>query len=62
MARFKLIAAVFVSFLAGLSYDYLTAPVTLPTLQETWWGPGLPTKEDTSIKPFKINISDEVGR
>lgn len=60
MARFKIIAVVFVAVLTGVAYDYFNAPVGIPTLQETWWGPGLPTKEGRSIKPFKINISDEV--
>lgn len=32
-----------------------------PELGEKWWGPGEPGKEDTSIKPFKINVPDEVN-
>lgn len=33
----------------------------LPKIEETWWGPGKPGKIDTSIRPFKINISEEVN-
>lgn len=33
----------------------------LPRLEDTWWGPRHPYKEETEIKPFKINISDEVS-
>ncbi|XP_030766077.1 juvenile hormone epoxide hydrolase 1-like [Sitophilus oryzae] len=32
----------------------------VPTIEETWWGPGSPKKEDATIKPFKINVPDEV--
>lgn len=32
----------------------------LPKIEETWWGPGKPGKEDTTIRPFKINVSEEV--
>ncbi|XP_018570554.1 juvenile hormone epoxide hydrolase 1-like [Anoplophora glabripennis] len=31
----------------------------LPQLEETWWGPRDPSKGDTEIRPFKINVSDE---
>lgn len=33
----------------------------LPQLEDTWWGPRDPSKEDTEIRPFKINVSDEVS-
>lgn len=32
----------------------------IPELEDTWWGPRDPTKEDNEIRPFKINVSDEV--
>lgn len=32
-----------------------------PVLEEKWWGPGKPTKQDpVVIKPFQIKASDEV--
>lgn len=33
----------------------------LPTIEDIWWGPGDPKKTDTSIVPFKINVSDAVS-
>lgn len=32
----------------------------VPSIEEKWWAPGTPTEEDTSVKPFKIEASDEV--
>ncbi|KAL3288641.1 hypothetical protein HHI36_003074 [Cryptolaemus montrouzieri] len=32
----------------------------VPTLDETWWGPGTPSAGDKSIRPFKIAVEDEV--
>ncbi|CAH1183115.1 unnamed protein product [Phaedon cochleariae] len=35
----------------------------VPQMEDTWWGPGQPGKSvDTSIRPFKINVPDEVLR
>ncbi|CAG9824999.1 unnamed protein product [Phaedon cochleariae] len=35
----------------------------VPKIEDTWWGPGQPGKSvDTSIRPFKINVPDEVLR
>lgn len=34
---------------------------SVPKLEPQWWGPGQqPAKEDTSIRPFKINVPDDV--
>ncbi|CAG2067874.1 unnamed protein product, partial [Timema podura] len=41
-------------------YQSLTATPPLPNLQSTWWGPGKARKVDESIRPFKINISQEI--
>ncbi|XP_044269723.1 juvenile hormone epoxide hydrolase 1-like [Tribolium madens] len=49
-------ATIITAYLIG---KYLLTP-TIPTLENTWWGSRDPTTEDTSIKPFKINISEEV--
>lgn len=34
----------------------------VPHLENTWWGSRAPEKEDTSIQPFKISISNDVRR
>nr|CAD7571340.1 unnamed protein product [Timema californicum] len=41
-------------------YKNLTATPPQPNLQSTWWGPGKARKMDESIRPFKINISQEI--
>lgn len=33
---------------------------SVPNIEEKWWAPGTPTEEDTSVKPFKVEASDEV--
>lgn len=32
-----------------------------PIVEDTWWGPGKTSKAESSIKPFKINISEDVS-
>lgn len=32
----------------------------LPQLEDVWWGPRDPSQENTEIRPFKIDVSDEV--
>ncbi|XP_066259194.1 juvenile hormone epoxide hydrolase 1-like [Euwallacea similis] len=32
----------------------------IPQYPDTWWGKGDPSKEDTTIRPFKIDISNEI--
>lgn len=46
-------------FLSIKSKSYFNAP-PLPKIEETWWGPGAPKQEDTTVRPFKIKVSDEV--
>nr|CAD7394413.1 unnamed protein product [Timema cristinae] len=41
-------------------YKNLTATPPQLNLQSTWWGPGKARKVDESIRPFKINISQEI--
>lgn len=38
----------------------LLEPPILPKIENTWWSSQDPTEEDTSILPFRINVSDEV--
>lgn len=32
-----------------------------PKINDIWWGAGEPSKTDTSIRPFKINVQEEVS-
>lgn len=32
-----------------------------PTVENVWWGPGEPSKTNTNIRPFNINISEDVS-
>lgn len=59
----KLFFLTFTAFIvfAGIKIHSLLQPPPVPTFEDTWWGPGKPTKEDTSIKPFKIKVPDEVN-
>lgn len=49
--------------ISGSVYFYVKVKEipSIPTLEEKWWASGSPQKEDTTIRPFKINISDEVN-
>lgn len=54
--------AAFGVILAGVLYGYLqlnkvTEP---PVFPNTWWGSRDPAKEDSRIKPFKIDVSQDV--
>lgn len=41
-------------------YLKLNKVAPLPVLEEKWWGPGLAHKQETTIIPFKIDVSREV--
>lgn len=51
-----IITSVIVTYL----YVRLTSIPNLPVLEEKWWGPGLPQKDDPTIRPFKIDVPKEV--
>ncbi|KAJ8938571.1 hypothetical protein NQ314_011430 [Rhamnusium bicolor] len=53
-----LVTSIYFLYLKVKSIFYKIPPH--PKLEDTWWGPRDQSKEDSSIKPFKINISDEV--
>lgn len=59
----KLVAVVFI--LIGASFyvriKSIFDPPEKPQVDDIWWGPGDPSKVDTSIRPFKINIPDSVS-
>ncbi|XP_050294838.1 juvenile hormone epoxide hydrolase 2-like [Anthonomus grandis grandis] len=41
-------------------YSKISEIPETPVLDEVWWGKGSPGKEDTAIKPFKIDISKDI--
>ncbi|KAF5295494.1 hypothetical protein FQR65_LT10482 [Abscondita terminalis] len=56
---FYLIVAATVVYV-GVRINSLLQIPPLPNLKNEYWGPGAPTKEDTAIRPFKINVPDQV--
>lgn len=58
---FTIIFTIFVGFVAYKIYRCgLFCEKQPPKLDEEWWGPGKRVaKEDTSIRPFTISVSDE---
>ncbi|XP_030760517.1 juvenile hormone epoxide hydrolase 1-like [Sitophilus oryzae] len=52
----------FLSFALGLGFIYLklTHVPPLPQVENTWWGPGSSRKDDVAVRPFKIDIPEEV--
>lgn len=45
----------------GIKLSALFEVPPIPNLDVDWWGPGQkPSKVDTSIKPFKINVPEKV--
>ncbi|XP_063244853.1 juvenile hormone epoxide hydrolase 1-like [Bacillus rossius redtenbacheri] len=59
-----LIKICIITVLGAVAVNYvlnlLTAVPPLPKLEAKWWGPGQPQKVDQSVRPFKINISQEL--
>ncbi|XP_067008639.2 juvenile hormone epoxide hydrolase 1 [Anabrus simplex] len=51
---------VFLAVSIGVLWSFISQPAPIPELEPTWWGPGAARKDDTTIKPFKINVSNEV--
>lgn len=57
---FFIILSIFILYL-GYKISVLLEPRPLPTLENEWWGPGKPKIPKSDVRPFVINISDEVG-
>lgn len=41
--------------------SFFTIP-SVPKLDETWWGPANTNTEDETIRPFKVNVPEEVSK
>lgn len=62
MAFGLLLASVLASIAVAYILMKLFREPEMPCLpQNPWWGEGKPQEEDTSIRPFTINIPDEVS-
>ncbi|KAK4877711.1 hypothetical protein RN001_010217 [Aquatica leii] len=44
----------------GIKINSILEAPPIPNLENEYWGPGLSNEDDFSIKPFKINVSDQV--
>lgn len=60
MGVFTKLSLLVILTLAILIYLKLNKVPPLPVLEEKWWGLGLAHKQETTIIPFKIDISSEV--
>ncbi|KAK9875016.1 hypothetical protein WA026_005826 [Henosepilachna vigintioctopunctata] len=60
LISFLVFIPVSIIFVLKKYWDKLSEIPPVPKLKNEWWGPGQPEGEDNSIKPFEINISDEV--
>lgn len=63
MSNTSLVVALIAAALSVIIYFQLKPIFELPQIpevEEIWWGRGDPKKTDTKIRPFKIDISDEV--
>ncbi|XP_072392196.1 juvenile hormone epoxide hydrolase 1-like [Diabrotica undecimpunctata] len=50
-----------IAYIAYKKFKKLMEPPPLPQkLEEKWWGPGAPGSIKPEVKPFTINVSDEV--
>ena len=59
---------VFKLFIIGSAFSavylasFLHRNTPIPRLNEEWWAEGKPAIKDESIKPFKIDVPDEVNQ
>lgn len=63
LRKLVLLSTVILIVLIGIKINSLIQPPPVPKIDENqYWGPGnRPSKEDTTIKSFKISVSDEVS-
>jgi hypothetical protein len=62
LGKFLLASVTLTALGIGYLFHTLNQVPQLPELGNTWWGAGQPHRLDESIRSFKINISDDVGR
>ncbi|CAH0556944.1 unnamed protein product [Brassicogethes aeneus] len=55
-----LLLAAFAGFIGFKVKNALFEVPELPKLEDTWWGPRDPSREDKAITPFKINVAEDV--
>ncbi|CAH1160265.1 unnamed protein product [Phaedon cochleariae] len=61
MAKVLLLLIAGIIALLGFRINsFLKPPPLPPPLENTWWGPGKPNSGQAVVKPFTINISDQV--
>ncbi|XP_017768877.1 PREDICTED: juvenile hormone epoxide hydrolase 1-like [Nicrophorus vespilloides] len=58
--KFLFIVASLIAVFVGVKIKECSKSPPIPTVPEPYWGPGKEVKDDTTIKPFKVNISDNV--
>lgn len=64
MGFFKSVTAIIFALVAVTIYfrtKQLFEFTKKPSVEDIWWGPGEPSKANTNIRPFKVNISEEVS-
>ncbi|XP_057668361.1 juvenile hormone epoxide hydrolase 1-like [Diorhabda carinulata] len=63
MGIFFKLSAIIIAISAILIFVFIKPifePANIPELKEKWWKIHKPAKVDTSIKPFKVQVSDEI--
>lgn len=61
ITKILLLSGVIGAVYIGYVVKEMLEPPPLPVLKDdVWWGPGEARKVDESIRPFKIQISNEV--
>ncbi|KAI4471871.1 epoxide hydrolase 1-related [Holotrichia oblita] len=60
LGRIILLASAGFIIFVGIKLSQLSTVPPVPKLENEWWASGKPSEIDTSIRPFKINVSQEV--
>ncbi|KAI4471860.1 epoxide hydrolase 1-related [Holotrichia oblita] len=61
LGRIILLASAGFIIFVGIKLSQLSTVPPVPKLENEWWASGKPSEIDTSIRPFKINVSQEVS-
>lgn len=60
MTKVVLVVLAAIIALAGYVFHRSLQPPPLPTIEETWWGPGKPVNVQKGPRKFTINIDNKV--